>query len=157
MVSAYGFPFRLIVYRNKLDGAEIAAFVTGNILPDRPTLVRVHRVEFPADILGEPVERSGLIPRALREIGTEPDGGVMVVLRDSRPDAMSRRFKDEEEHDHEKRAHMLREYGLGAQILRDLGVRRMVLLSNAPQKIVGLEGYGLSVDGWRPFKPLGAV
>ncbi|MGE3867645.1 MAG: 3,4-dihydroxy-2-butanone-4-phosphate synthase, partial [Hyphomonadaceae bacterium] len=52
----------------------------------------------------------------------------------------------------ERHARMLREYGVGAQVLRDLGVRRMVLLSNAPQKIVSLEGFGLTVDGWRPFK-----
>ena len=48
---------------------------------------------------------------------------------------------------------MLREYGVGAQILRDIGVRRMVLLSNTPQKIVSLDGYGLTIDGWRAFKP----
>jgi 3,4-dihydroxy 2-butanone 4-phosphate synthase / GTP cyclohydrolase II len=156
-VSTFGGEFQLIVYRNKLDGVEIAAMVAGEVRGDRATLVRMHRMEFAPDILGEPSERSGLIPRALREIGAEPDGGVMVILRDPRVDALSRKLSDGGEHEDERRARMLREYGLGAQILRDLGVRRMVLLSNAPQKIVGLEGYGLSVDGWRPFKPLGAV
>jgi 3,4-dihydroxy 2-butanone 4-phosphate synthase/GTP cyclohydrolase II len=47
---------------------------------------------------------------------------------------------------------MLREYGVGAQILRELGVRQMVLLSDAPQQIVGLEGYGLTLVGWRKFQ-----
>jgi 3,4-dihydroxy 2-butanone 4-phosphate synthase/GTP cyclohydrolase II len=150
--SIYG-DFRLIVYRNKLDGVETPVMVRGDVRPDRPTLVRMHRMEFPTDVLGEPGSRSGLIPRALTEIAAEPDGGVMVILRDPRPDALSWRLREGDEHDQERHARMLREYGVGAQILRDLGVRRMVLLSNAPQKIIGLDGYGLSIDGWRPFKP----
>jgi 3,4-dihydroxy 2-butanone 4-phosphate synthase/GTP cyclohydrolase II len=47
----------------------------------------------------------------------------------------------------------LRVVGIGSQILRELGVGRMIVLANAPQKVVGLEGYGLSIDGWRGFKP----
>jgi 3,4-dihydroxy 2-butanone 4-phosphate synthase/GTP cyclohydrolase II len=151
--SIYG-DFRLVVYRNKLDGVETPVMVRGDISGDKPTLVRMHRMEFANDILGEPGDRSGLIPRALTEIGAEPDGGVMVILRDPRPDALSWRLREGDEHDQERHARMLREYGVGAQILRDLGVRRMVLLSNAPQKIIGLDGYDLSIDGWRPFKPV---
>jgi 3,4-dihydroxy 2-butanone 4-phosphate synthase/GTP cyclohydrolase II len=149
--TTFGKDFRIIVYRNKLDGAELAVMARGAIRPDRATLVRMHRLEFAVDILGEPGERAGLIPRALRAIAEEPEGGVMVILRDTEPGALSRRVRESGEHEHEKQARMLREYGVGAQILRDLGVRRMVLLSNSPQKIVGLEGYGLTVDGWRPL------
>ena len=148
--TTYGEGFRLLVFRNRLDGGEAAVMLRGEIRGDRPTLVRMHRLDMTADLLGAPGERSGLVARALREISAEPDGGVLVLLRDYAPDAISRRVREEAEH--EQRARMLREYGVGAQILRDLGVKRMVLLSNAPQKIVGLEGYGLTVDGWRPFK-----
>jgi 3,4-dihydroxy 2-butanone 4-phosphate synthase/GTP cyclohydrolase II len=146
--------FRVIVYRNKLDGMEVAAVTRGQIRSDRPTLVRMHRLDFTADVFGESGDRGGLISRALREIAAEPEGGVLVLLRDARPDALSRRLTGNDEHELDVQARMLREYGVGAQILRDIGVRRMVLLSNTPQKIVSLDGYGLTIDGWRAFKPV---
>jgi len=72
-------------------------------------------------------------------------------VRDGDPAWLTRRFGgDPEVAAPEER--MLREYGAGAQILRDLGVKEMVLMSNRPpQKVIGLEGYGLSIVGWRPF------
>ncbi|MES1203614.1 MAG: 3,4-dihydroxy-2-butanone-4-phosphate synthase, partial [Pseudomonadota bacterium] len=151
--TMYGPDFRVIVYRNKLDGMEVAAVTRGQIRSDRPTLVRMHRLDFTADVFGESGDRGGLISRALREIAAEPEGGVLVLLRDARPDALSRRLTGSDEHELDVQARMLREYGVGAQILRDIGVRRMVLLSNTPQKIVSLDGYGLTIDGWRAFKP----
>ncbi|HWA23220.1 MAG TPA: 3,4-dihydroxy-2-butanone-4-phosphate synthase [Caulobacterales bacterium] len=151
--TMYGPDFRVIVYRNKLDGMEVAAVTRGQIRADRPTLVRMHRLDFTADVFGESGDRGGLISRALREIAAEPEGGVLVLLRDARPDALSRRLTGNDEHELDVQARMLREYGVGAQILRDIGVRRMVLLSNTPQKIVSLDGYGLTIDGWRAFKP----
>jgi len=90
------------------------------------------------------------VDQALAAIGAEPAGGVFVLLRDPDPAALSKRFapQGEEEPQHQR---MLREYGVGAQILRDLGVRRMTLLSNARQKVIGLMGYGLEIAGWRDF------
>jgi 3,4-dihydroxy 2-butanone 4-phosphate synthase/GTP cyclohydrolase II len=73
-----------------------------------------------------------------------------VLLRDLMPDAISRRLRGlpaEMEQDD-----ALRVIGTGSQILRELGVGRMIVLANTPQKLVGLEGYGLSIDGWRGFK-----
>jgi 3,4-dihydroxy 2-butanone 4-phosphate synthase/GTP cyclohydrolase II len=151
MQTPYGDGFRIAIYRSKIDGAEFVAVMRGAVTSDRPTLVRMHRIDYGADLLGSGA-RAGLIPRAMEEIAADPDGGVLVLLRDARPGAIARRFGAEEDV-LEPESRMLREYGIGAQILRDLGVRRMILLSNAPQKIVGLEGYGLSVDGWRAFKP----
>ncbi len=144
--TTFGEGFRTIVYRNKLDGAELLAVVRGAIRPERPVLVRMHRFDFPGDLLGEHGAREALIPKAMRAIAADPDGGVMVLLRDPMPGPLARRLPLGGDHDD---ARMLREYGVGAQILRDLGVARMILLSNAPQKIIGLEGYGLSVEGWR--------
>ena len=142
--------FRLVVFRNKLDGVEHAALVKGEIAADKPTLVRVHRIDFAADVMGGYGARAGLIDRAVAEIDKE-GAGVIVLLRDLVPDALSRRLSGEplefEEDD------MRRVIGLGSQILRELGVGRMTVLAGAPQRLVGLEGYGLSIDGWRGFKP----
>lgn len=142
--------FRLVVFRNRLDGVEHAALVKGDIRADKPALVRVHRIDFAADVMGGYGARAGLIDKALAEIDAE-GAGVLVLLRDLLPDAISRRLKGEPaepEADAE-----LRVIGLGSQILRELGVGRMIVLGNTPQKLVGLEGYGLSIDGWRGFKP----
>jgi 3,4-dihydroxy 2-butanone 4-phosphate synthase/GTP cyclohydrolase II len=143
-----GTGFRLVVFRNKIDGVEHAALVKGEISADKATLVRVHRIDFAADVMGGYGARAGLIERAVAEIEKE-GAGVVVLLRDLVPDALSRRLKGEplefEEDD------MRRVIGLGSQILRELGVGRMNVLG-APQRLVGLEGYGLSIDGWRGFK-----
>ncbi len=145
-----GSGFRLAVFRNRLDGVEHGALIKGEIDPDKPTLVRVHRVDFAADIMGGYGARAGLIDKALEEIEAE-GAGVLVLLRDLVPDAISRRLKGEPA---EREAEdELRVVGIGSQILRELGARRMIVLANAPQKVVGLEGYGLSIDGWRGFKP----
>ena len=144
-----GKDFRLVVFRNKLDGVEHAALVKGEIAADKPTLVRVHRIDFAADVMGGYGARAGLIDRAVAEIDAE-GAGVVVLLRDLVPDALSRRLSGEPlelEADDIRRV-----IGVGSQILRELGVGRMTVLSGAPQKLVGLEGYGLSVDGWRGFK-----
>jgi 3,4-dihydroxy 2-butanone 4-phosphate synthase/GTP cyclohydrolase II len=145
-----GADFRLAVFRNKLDGVEHAALVKGKVEAGTPTLVRVHRIDFAADIMGGYGARAGLIDKALEEIEAEGKG-VLVLLRDLVPDAISRRLKGEPA---EREAEdELRVVGIGSQILRELGVGRMIVLANAPQKVVGLEGYGLSIDGWRGFKP----
>lgn len=140
--------FKLVVFRNKLDGVEHAALVKGEIAADKPTLVRVHRIDFAADVMGGYGARAGLIDRAVAEIDAE-GAGVVVLLRDLVPDALSRRLSGEPL---EMEADDIRRViGVGSQILRELGVGLMIVLAGAPQKLVGLEGYGLSVDGWRGF------
>jgi 3,4-dihydroxy 2-butanone 4-phosphate synthase/GTP cyclohydrolase II len=147
--TSVGSGFRIVVFRNRLDCVEHAALVKGEIKAEEPTLVRVHRTDFAADVIGGYGDRAGLVNRALGEIDAE-GAGVLVILRDLVPNAISRRLKGEPaelEADDE-----LRVIGLGSQILRELGVGRMIVLGNTPQKLVGLEGYGLSIDGWRGFK-----
>ncbi|MEQ1489318.1 MAG: 3,4-dihydroxy-2-butanone-4-phosphate synthase [Terricaulis sp.] len=142
-----GTGFRVVVFRNKLDGVEHVALVKGAISVDKPTLVRVHRIDFAADVMGGYGARAGLIDRALAEIEAE-GSGVAVLLRDLVPDVISRRLSGEPlefEADDIRRV-----IGLGSQILRELGVGRMIVLG-APQKIVGLDGYGLTIEGWREF------
>ena len=145
-----GRDFKLVVFRNKLDGIEHAALVKGEIKADKATLVRVHRIDFAADVMGGYGARAGLIDRAVGEIEKE-GAGVVVLLRDLLPDALSRRLQGEPAEREEDDG--LRVIGLGSQILRELGVGRMTVLANAPQKLIALDGYGLSIDGWRGFKP----
>lgn len=142
-----GTGFKVVVFRNKLDGVEHVALVKGAVSAEKPTLVRVHRIDFAADVMGGYGARAGLIDRALAEIEAE-GAGVVVLLRDLVPDVISRRLSGEPvefEADDIRRV-----IGLGSQILRELGVGRMTVLG-APQKIVGLDGYGLTIEGWREF------
>ncbi len=142
-----GTGFKVVVFRNKLDGVEHVALVKSAISSDTPTLVRVHRIDFAADVMGGYGARAGLIDRAISEIEAE-GAGVVVLLRDLVPDVISRRLSGEPlefEADDIRRV-----IGLGSQILRELGVGRMTVLG-APQKIVGLDGYGLTIEGWREF------
>lgn len=148
LVNRHG-SFRLAVYRNVLDGVEHVALWRGEIDRARPTLVRMHRVDISTDLLGSRGDRGNLVDAALGAIAAEPEGGVLVLVRDGDAASLAKHFSGAPpEIGHAER--MLREYGAGAQILRDLGVGVMTLLSNsAPQKIIGLEGYGLSIASWR--------
>ncbi|MGE0045514.1 MAG: 3,4-dihydroxy-2-butanone-4-phosphate synthase [Hyphomonadaceae bacterium] len=151
--SAYGDGFKVVVFRNTLNGSEYPALVRGEIKPDKPVLVRMHRADVANDLLGAKAgnNRHTLRERALKELASAEEPGVMVILWDRGPHSLSKAIGGED-HIEDRRSRMLREYGVGAQILRELGVRQMVLLSDSPQQIVGLEGYGLSLVGWRAFK-----
>jgi 3,4-dihydroxy 2-butanone 4-phosphate synthase/GTP cyclohydrolase II len=145
-----GSGFRLVVYRNRLDNIEHAALVKGDIRSDAPTLVRVHRVDFAADVVGGMGTRAGLIDRSISEIDKE-GAGVLVLLREFEQNWLSKRLVGEGPTPEESAENANRMIGVGSQILRDLGVRRMTVLANTPTKLVGLEGYGLSIEGWRRF------
>jgi len=148
--SAWGGKFRVVVFRNTLDGAEHVALVKGQVLGDQPTLVRVHRVDFLSDFLGEAGKREGLVRRAMEKLAAADEPGVAVFVRMSMGEEIARALGGHGVHAAEEPAHPLREYGVGAQILKDLGVRRMILMSNTrPNALPGLDGYGLTVEGWR--------
>lgn len=151
--TRYG-PFKLTLFRNRLDGMEHVALTRGEIRGDRATLVRMHRVDFVSDIIGDARFPNRLIDRALQEIAAEEHGGALVLLRNLDPLGLSKRFGASAP-DPEPEQNMLREYGVGAQILRALGVREMVLLSNAKQNPIGLVGYDLTIQSWRPFRDVG--
>jgi 3,4-dihydroxy 2-butanone 4-phosphate synthase/GTP cyclohydrolase II len=147
--SAYGGKFRIIVFRNTLDGAEHVALVKGRIQGDIQTLVRVHRMDFLSDFLGEAGKREGLVRRAMEKLSAAEEPGVVVFVRMGMGEEIARALGGQAPADGEP-AHPLREYGVGAQILKDLGVRRMILMSNTrPNVLPGLDGYGLTVEGWR--------
>ena len=147
--SAYGGKFRIIVFRNTLDGAEHVALVKGRIQGDSQTLVRVHRMDFLSDFLGEAGKREGLVRRAMEKLSAAEEPGVVVFVRMGMGEEIARALGGQAPVDGEP-PHPLREYGVGAQILKDLGVRRMILMSNTrPNVLPGLDGYGLTVEGWR--------
>ncbi len=150
--SVYGGQFRAIVFRNTLDGAEHVAMVKGRIDPDQPALVRVHRVDFLSDVMGEAGPRQGLAGRALERLAAADEPGVVVFVRMGMGEDIARTLGEHQapEAASDGQVRPLREYGVGAQILKDIGVRRMVLLTNTkPNQLPGLDGYGLKVEGWR--------
>lgn len=148
--SAWGGKFRIIVFRNTLDGSEHVALVKGRVQGDQPTLVRVHRVDFLSDVLGEAGKREGLIRRAMEKLAAAEEPGVAVFVRMGMGEEIARALGGQYPAAGTEPAHPLREYGVGAQILKDLGVRRMIHMSNTrPNVLPGLDGYGLTVEGWR--------
>jgi 3,4-dihydroxy 2-butanone 4-phosphate synthase/GTP cyclohydrolase II len=140
--SDYGGSWRLLTYRNRLDGSENLVLQKGVVDPDQPTLVRMHRISLHSDMLGEPGERKRLLQRAMIEVG-KASAGVIVLLAPHGPASLSRAVTNRRPEDTES----LRDYGVGAQILTDLGIHRMVLLTNSHRPLVALAGYGLDVVG----------
>ena len=148
--SAFGGEFRMVVYTNDVAYAEHIALVKGDISSDLPTPVRMHALNVLNDILGEQsTGKAGELQAAMKMI-SELDYGVVVLIREPHPTALSDRIRRNlgetpTPQPGTEPEQILRDYGVGAQILLDLGVRDMVLLSNTQHTIVGLEGYGLRV------------
>ena len=145
--SVHGGPFRLMLYRNVIEGHEHVALVHGKIEPGKPTLVRMHQVDFAADLLGHVEARQEYVPQALKAISNHPGGGVTVFLRDPDLHGLAERLAGVEKPTAVDRS--LRNYGVGAQILLDLGVRDMIVMSSTRPNPTALEGYGLRIVGWR--------
>jgi 3,4-dihydroxy 2-butanone 4-phosphate synthase/GTP cyclohydrolase II len=146
--SAFGGRFRMFVYRNTLDATEHLVLAKGRVDPDKPTLVRMHRVDMAADMLGHVEARRDYVPAALKAIASYEGAGVAVFLRDPNPAWLSERYS--EGPIGASPEHALRDYGIGAQILRDLGVREMILLTTRAVRPAALDGYNLKIVGWRP-------
>ena len=143
--QAVGGTWRAIVYENTAAPGEHLALVKGDVSSDAPVLVRMHA----ASLFREVISGRGLgdLHAAMRMIDAA-GRGVVVLLRDPRPDALSIRLKRGATN---AIAPEIRDYGIGAQILEDLGVKRIIRLSNNPRPLIGLEGYGLQVLETRPL------
>lgn len=126
--SAYGGTFRMITYRHMLNGSEAYALVKGQIHQKQPTLVRMHSLSVPSDILG--VGASAL--HKAMTLMADSSAGVVVLLK-----GMDDAGADPSQ--------ILRRTGFGAQILRDVGVGDMVLLRRSQNMVTGLQGFGLNV------------
>jgi 3,4-dihydroxy 2-butanone 4-phosphate synthase/GTP cyclohydrolase II len=140
--------FRLQVYTNVLTGVEHLALVKGDLETPEPVLVRVHALNVLEDVLGHNIDGRGGHLRAVMSAIHETGRGVLVLIREPSPTSISDRIKaglGQRSSGGPPGTMPLRDYGIGAQILKDLGVRDMILLSNTERPIVGLEGYGLRV------------
>ena len=154
--SRWGGDWRAMTFFNKASGDETIALVKGKIDPDQPTLVRMHTASWFVDMFGEVSERSGLLSCSMEAIA-EAGSGVIVVINRPMKDSVSRfiKLRGEGKGAGAPEIEELRDYGVGAQILAELGVQDMVLLTNTHHTLVGLDGYGLSIVGERPIPGTG--
>jgi 3,4-dihydroxy 2-butanone 4-phosphate synthase/GTP cyclohydrolase II len=148
--SVFGGDFDMHVYETTVEPFEHVVMVRGDLSAPGPVLVRVHAVNMPADMLGIDTdgERGSLIQKSL-EIIAEEGRGVLVMIRDLRPRSVSGWLTKRAANAVTEERRLV-EIGVGSQILRDLGISDMVVLTNSPSsRYVGLEGYGLRVVGTR--------
>jgi len=146
--STYGGRFRMVIYRNSIDQTEHVVLTKGRIEPDKPTLVRMHRVDLATDMLGAIEARREYVPKALKALAEYDGAAVAVFIRDSNPHWLSERY-GQPQADHTE--NVLRDYGIGAQILLDLGVRDMTLLTSSQTILPASAGYGLKIVGRMPL------
>src|SRR5690606_2855215 len=155
-VSKWGGDWRAISFYNKATRGETMALVKGHIDPAKPTLVRMHALSVFDDVFARDTERQGLLEGAMRIIGDE-GAGVVVLINRPAPDHASSAIRgldrDRPAPDDSEMPAEQRDYGVGAQILAELGVHDMILLTNTRHSLVGLEGYDLSIVGERPIGP----
>ncbi len=153
--SINGGDFKMVVYTNEIAHAEHIALIKGDISGAAPVWVRMHALNVLEDVLGDSATgKQHQLQSAMQMIGDE-GRGVIVLIREPHKNSLSNRVRvklgepqlgSSDEHGNE-----LRDYGVGAQILLDLGITEMVLLSDTKKTIVGLEGFGIRVTGQRPI------
>ena len=162
--SRYGGEFKVRVYANKIAYSEHVALIRGDLSGPEPALVRVHQHNLFADSLGDmtPGEffRGEARPRdrdlqnsmlAIAKAGR----GAIVLIREPTTTTLGRMIKEREGVRMSKSMDELRQYGIGAQMLMDIGVREMILLTNSIHRMIGIEGYGINIVEQRPIPDFG--
>tara|TARA_R110000782_G_scaffold268047_2_gene364024 strand:+ start:1111 stop:2394 length:1284 start_codon:yes stop_codon:yes gene_type:complete len=148
--SKWGGEWRAFSFYNKATRSEQMVLQKGNIDPDKPTLVRVHQISILDDVYAQAGERGNVLAKSMEIIGREGAGVIVVLSHSGREEFFTMILRH---HAGQPVAGMdeLRDYGVGAQILAELGVHDMILLSNNAHSLIALDGYGLAVVGQRPI------
>lgn len=146
--------WRMMIYANTISNIEHIALVKGDISGDTPVLVRMHALDLMADLLGEVSEkRAGNELASAMQMIADAGQGVVVVLREASASSLTAMVSQKIVAQIDGGSNReLRDYGVGAQILTDLGVSQMILLSNTRPNVVSLEGYDLEITDWKPLQ-----
>lgn len=147
--SDFGDNWKCIIYQNDLDKVEHVALVKGLINSNSEIPVRVHSINLFEDLVGVNPLRKDLIPKSMKEIN-KLENGVLIMVRDTNEGAISNLLKSQVDRE-SKGENKLREYGVGAQILIDLGIKKMKLISDSNTIPLNLEGYDLEISSRHPL------
>ncbi|MCI4590617.1 3,4-dihydroxy-2-butanone-4-phosphate synthase [Sphingobium sp. BYY-5] len=149
--SQWGGDWKAISFYNKATQSEQLVLQKGHVAPDQPTMVRMHQLSLLDDVYGAEGSRAGLLAKSMEIIGREGSGLIVILTGNEDGDFVSRCVQA---HSGQVPAGMdeLRNYGVGAQLLAELGVHDMILLSNSQHSLIALDGYDLSVVGQRPIE-----
>ncbi|MBM3590011.1 MAG: 3,4-dihydroxy-2-butanone-4-phosphate synthase [Alphaproteobacteria bacterium] len=141
----------LKIYRSKIDGIEHLALIKGKIDSSQTILVRMHHLNIIADCLEEAQNpRSGLLNKSLKKIN-KAQNGVIVIIRQPHEKIEDLFFNNQNPHQNFRNDSQktLRNYGTGAQILADLGIKNLILLSNSKKSVIGLDAFGIKICGYK--------
>ncbi|WP_294137085.1 3,4-dihydroxy-2-butanone-4-phosphate synthase [Sphingobium sp.] len=149
--SQWGGDWKAMSFYNKATQTEQLVLQKGHVTSDQPTLVRMHQLSLLDDVYGAMGKRSGLLSKSM-EIIAQEGAGLIVVLTVPTPENFVTRILEHHAGRPGSGMDELRDYGVGAQILAELGVHDMVLLTNSHHSLIALDGYDLAVVGQRPIE-----